>query len=494
MCGLIIAYGPNAATIVENGLKKITHRGPDAQKIVNEGGICVGFVRLAINDQSNASMQPHEHGSLLGIFNAEIYNHIALMEILDDPRNGSDTKVILPLFKQNPGALLQKLDGFFSGVFYDRQEGKIFTIRDSIGKKPLFLVRSGQDLIITSELKSCSKIDGFQIIPRGMCEINLQNGSILQNRENNQPYMPDKTTSLRDAMVFAVNKRILASPSAMYAVFLSGGLDSSIIASLVHRSTSSKNARYYYFDNANSADTEYARKMLKYLQIPSNQIIAVPPPQDDEIGQLISDVVYHTESYNPSIISNGIGTLILSKYARQDGIKVALGGDGADEVFCGYFDHRPDDDWQTHRRKLLDDLHITELRRIDGAAMAHSIEVRCPFLDREVIHISDQLGYEDLFGSASTGFQRKKILRETFSDILPAVISQRPKVSFDRGTGIQEQVVNYCKAQNLSEHEYLKQVWRKHFAQSLLSQEDNPYFHSYPVFDTFINSRADKYK
>lgn len=494
MCGLIFAYGPNAAAIVNSGLKKITHRGPDAQTILNEGEVCMGFVRLAINDQSDASMQPHEYGSYVGMFNAEVYNHAALKKTLGNiSSSSSDTTVILPLFVQDRQTFLQQLDGFFSGIIYDRKQNKLFTIRDRIGKKPLFLVKSGQDLVVTSELKSCSKIDAFQIIPSGLCEIDLQSRSVLQNNENSPPSTPSKTASLREAMVFAVNKRIPALPPTKYAVFLSGGLDSSIIASLVHRSTSSKNARYYYFDNVNSDDTKYARKMLEYLQIPSNQIIAVAPPKDNEIGQLISDVVYHTESYNPSIISNGIGTFILSKYARRDDIKVALGGDGADEVFCGYFDHRPNEDWQTHRRKLLDDLHTTELRRIDGAAMAHSIEVRCPFLDRDVIHISDRLNYEDLYGSVSTGYQRKKILRGTFSDILPDEISQRPKVSFDRGTGIQEQVINYCKAKSLSEHEYLKQVWRKHFAPSLSSWEDASYFHSYPAFDKFIGLRAKKY-
>ena len=495
MCGLVFAHGPNAETIVKAGLKKIAYRGPDEQKILNEGETCMGFVRLAINDQSDASMQPHEYGSLLGMFNAEIYNHAELKETLDcTPSSGSDTNVILPLFAQNRRILLQKLDGFFSGVIYDQQKRKLFTIRDLLGKKPLFLVKTGQNLVVTSELKSCSKIDGFQIIPRGICEIDLQAGSILQNNKNSQPYVPNKTILLWDAMVSAVNKRIPAFPPTKYAVFLSGGLDSSIIASLVHRSTASKNARYYYFDNDNSEDTKYAREILEYLQIPNNQIKAVPTPQDSEIGQLISDVVYHTESYNPSIISNGIGTYILSKYARHDDIKVALGGDGADEVFCGYFDHGPDDDWQTQRHQLLNDLHTTELRRIDGAAMAHSIEVRCPFLDRDVIHISDKLNYADLYGSASKGYQRKKILRVTFSDILPVEVSQRPKVSFDRGTGIQEQVINYCKAQNLNEQEYLKQVWRKHSAPSLSSWEDTPYFHSYPAFDKFIQSRARKYE
>ena len=217
-------------------------------------------------------------------------------------------------------------------------------------------------------------------------------------------------------------------------------------------------------------------------------------PEQPEIGALIDAVVYHTESYNPSIISNGIGTFVLAKCAAENGIKVALGGDGADEVFCGYFDHSPADIWRAQRHQLLNDLHKTELRRVDAAAMAQGIEVRCPFLDRGVIRISDGLNGEDFYGSDRTGFQRKKILRDTFSDILPAEISQRQKVSFDRGTGIQLHVIQHCMAANLTEKAFLKRMWQKHFSTSLSSHEDEPYFHSYPAFDKFISARAKKYE
>jgi len=493
MCGLIFAHGPNAAAIVSAGLDKISHRGPDAVRIVDEGDVCMGFVRLSINDPSDASMQPHEYGALIGMFNAEIYNHMALKKALPDTdKSGSDTGVILPLFAQNHEAFLHQLDGFFSGIIYDQERKKLFTIRDPLGKKPLFLVRSGQDLVITSALKSCLFVDTFQSLPAGLCVIDLERGALRQIGENPQPRLTNGP-SLREALKAAVDKRILDAP-ATFAVFLSGGLDSSIIASLVQRASGAKNARYFYFDDKNSEDTKYARRMLDYLQIPQAQIISVPVPDPQDMSALIDAVVYHTESYNPSIVSNGIGTFVLAKCAAEHGIKVVLGGDGADEVFCGYFDHSPDENWCAQRRQLLTDLHATELRRIDGAAMAQGIEVRCPFLDQAVIQISDGFDTEDFYGSARTGFQRKKILRDTFSDMLPAEISQRQKVSFDRGTGIQKHVIQHCMAANLSEKAFLKRVWQTHFSASLSAHEDDPYFHSYPAFDEFISARAKKYE
>jgi len=493
MCGLIFAHGPNAASIVNAGLKKIAHRGPDAQRILKVDEIYMGFVHLSITGSTDHSKQPHVYGSLTGVFNAEIYNHTALKQALDcTDQSSPDTTVILPLFAQDKETLLQRLDGFYSGIIYDRHHNKLFTLRDPIGKKPLFLVCSDRDLILTSELKSCPNVDRFQVIPAGLCEIDLQSGSIQHH--NALPSSPTKPMSLRAAMTTSVNKRIHGITPVRFGVFLSGGLDSSIIASLVHRSSSSKDARYYYFDDSQSKDTEYALKMLEYLQIPNYQITPVSVPQENEIGQLIKDVVYHTESYNPSIISNGIGTYILSQRAHQDGLKVVLGGDGADEVFCGYFDHARHDDWQETRRQLLNDLHVTELRRIDGAAMAHAIEVRCPFLDRDVIQIADQMGYDDLYGPSGTDCHQKKALRKAFSDILPTEISQRRKVSFDLGTGIQRQVIMHCKKENISEKEYLLRQWQQHFSSTLSACKGHPYFWSYPAFDKFSDRRANKHE
>jgi len=495
MCGLILAHGPNAASIVNAGLEKMFHRGPDDQRILKVDEICMGFVHLSITDNTANSMQPHEYGSLTGVFNAEIYNHATLKQTLDcTKQSSSDTTVILPLFARDKETLLQQLDGFYSGIIYDRHHKKLFTLRDRIGKKPLFLARSGQDLILTSELKSCPNVDEFQIIPAGLHEINLQNGSIQHHNGQTLPPAQPKPVSLRDVMTKSVNKRIREIAPAKFGVFLSGGLDSSIIASLVQRSSSSKDAHYYYFDDSQSQDTEYALKMLEYLQIPDHQITSVSVPQESEIGQLIKDVVYHTESYNPSIISNGIGTFILSQRAHQDGLKVVLGGDGADEVFCGYFNHARNGDWQKTRKQLLNDLHFTELRRVDGAAMAHAIEVRCPFLDRDVIQIADQMGYDDLYGPGGTDWHQKKALRETFSDILPVEVSQRGKVSFDLGTGIQRQVIMHCKRKNLSEKEYLLRQWQQHFSSTLSACNDHPYFWSYPAFDKFSDRRASKHE
>ena len=118
-------------------------------------------------------------------------------------------------------------------------------------------------------------------------------------------------------------------------------------------------------------------KNVKYIEISTN------------ISELIERVVYFTESYNPSIISNGVGTFLLSKEAKKDNLKIVLTGDGADEVFCGYSICKENPKYM--RKNILDDLEITELRKIDNISMAHSIELRNPFLDRIIIAFANNL-------------------------------------------------------------------------------------------------------
>ena len=128
-------------------------------------------------------------------------------------------------------------------------------------------------------------------------------------------------------------------------------------------------------------------------------------------------------------------------------------------------------------------MQFTELRRLDLCCMAHSVEARCPFLDRAVRNISDGLGFQDLYG----GGVNKSVLRYSFAGALPSEILHRRKTSFDVGSGIRSQVVQYLRRNGRSEREELRQIWNELFAHG----DSNPYFHSYPVFDAAIDHRGE---
>lgn len=495
MCGIVCAWGVHGEAWARHALVHLTHRGPDARAIERIDDLIFGFARLAINGSGAEDMQPLRQTALTGVINGEIYNHLQLRKEFGLTGLGeSDMAVVLPLFAKLGEGLLDRLDGFFSGVIFDCAARRLFTMRDAMGKKPLFLVRADGNFLLTSALKSAPKVEYFEEIPLGLCEINMKSGKITRRLAPRPPAPPTAPTSLFTVMRRSIDKRTSCSDLPRFAVFVSGGLDSSIVATLVHEGPDSDRAHYYHFDDDKSEDARFAALLLADLGVPACRIHPVPIPTPAEMPELISQVVAATESYNPSIISNGIGTYVLARRARADGQKVALGGDGADEMFCGYFDpphFGPDSSWETSRARLMADLPRTELRRVDGAAMAHAIEIRCPFLDWELRDMAQGFTESDFYGDGPLPI-RKMVLREAFAAHLPPEIAARPKQSFDRGAGIQQQVIACCTRAGDSEIAYLRKVWEAHFGALLGHLESNPYFHAYPAFDMFIPTRGQR--
>ncbi|GHF01549.1 asparagine synthase B [Aliiroseovarius zhejiangensis] len=500
MCGIVCAWGKERHVWTRHALDRLSHRGPDAQALRDVGDLVVGFARLAINAIGDEGMQPLSQTTLTGVINGEIYNHLALREEFGlTSLGGSDMAVVLPLFATLGEGVLDRLDGFFSGVVYDSAANRLFTLRDAIGKKPLFLVSTDGTFMLTSALKSAMRVERFEEIPLGLCEIDMESGQIIQRALPRRPTPLSAKKSTPQALVTtmrrSINKRTACSDLASFAVFVSGGLDSSIIATLVHEGPDRDRAHYYYFDDPESEDAHYAALLLADLGVPASRIHPVSVPMMSEMPELISRVVEATESYNPSIISNGIGTYLLAQSARAGGHKVALGGDGADEMFCGYFDppdFGPDRSWDTSRARLLADLQRTELRRVDGAAMAYGIEVRCPFLDHDLRDLAQGFTETDFYGDGPQPI-RKRVLRQAFAAHLPPEIIARPKQSFDRGTGIQRLMILCCTRAGDSETDYLHAVWHSHFRDLLGHLDADPYFHSYPAFDMFLKTRGRRY-
>lgn len=478
MCGLIVLAGKQSYQCISTLTERLKHRGPDQQTIYRDTDFVMGFQRLAINGDAIEGRQPFEHQGWLSVVNGEIYNYRTLNRMYELGENNCDTAIVLPLYLKLNAQIIEVLDGFFAAVFVNPARTEAICLRDPMGKKPLFVGVSNGMTFITSELKSVDSIEWFKALPKGVSSVNLVTAEITTIQK-----APSRVTQInvREALTQSVSKRLPAQGQPV-GIFLSGGLDSSIIASIA--STMRDDIVYFTLGDSKSQDLGAVRTVVNYLQL--KNVIVVPLPSSDEIPDLISETVYTTESYNPSIISNGLATYLLARAAKELGIKVVLTGEGADELFGGYHQFSEHEPWQETRERLIQDMTFTELRRLDLACMAHGLEPRCPFLDSTVKAVSDGMGFSELYANG----QNKAKLRAAFEGVLPHRVLYRKKISCDVGSGMRGVVVRYLKRNGRSEREELLAIWKQHFRFDHRSH----YFHAYPVFDTVIDIRSETHK
>ncbi len=474
MCGIIFLAGPRAGARINGCLERLRHRGPDDQSVWAEREVALGFVRLEINGEGALGRQPYQHGDLIGAINGEIYNHHALAMAEDLEAGPCDTHVVLPLVGRHGPRVIDHLDGFYASVVLRTSTREVFCLRDHMGKKPLFVGRSEGEIFIASELKVFDEVEWFEPLPLGYSVVDPQTGRVVRLAEH-RALRPEH--DLPRLFEDAVRKR-MPSPDQPVGVFLSGGLDSSLVAAFVARERD--DATYFTLGDADGPDRLAVEAVVDALGL--RDVRAVPLPSRESIPELLRRVVWATESFNPSIVSNGLATYLLAEVANDVGIKVVLSGEGADELFGGYHAFRSDDPWREVRRQLIDNMHLTELRRLDLSCMAHGVEARCPFLDRAVRGLSDGLSFHDLYGSE----ENKVGLRRSFEGVLPSEVLHRRKTSFDVGSGVRGEVVRHLRRNGRSERDELHDIWRQHFS----FDPSEPYFHAYPVFDAAIDRRG----
>ncbi|MFT2092899.1 asparagine synthetase B family protein [Paraglaciecola sp. 2405UD69-4] len=459
-------------------IPKLKHRGPDSQTICIDKNIAIGFQRLEINGDEFDGRQPFELQGWISVTNGEIYNYQALAKKHQLNANNCDTKIILPLYLKLKEQIVEKLDGFYSAVLINPTRSKAICLRDAMGKKPLFVGVSNGMTFISSELKPFDSIEWFKPLPKGVSVVELSTGEVTELYKQSSKI---GNCNIVDALTYSIRKR-LPSLNQPVAVFLSGGLDSSIIASI----TSKVRGDVVYFTLSDTTSNDYvaARTVAHYLNL--KNLIVVPLPSDDELPHLINRIVYATESFNPSIVSNGLATYLLARAAQNLCIKVVLTGEGADELFGGYHQFSDRDPWSETRERLIQDMTFTELRRLDLACMANGIEPRCPFLDPVVKSLSDRMSFSELYADDIN----KMVLRKAFKGALPQEIIYRKKISCDVGSGIRTMVVRYLKRNGRSEREELLTIWKQYFN----FDPTQSYFHSYPVFDVAIDARGEVHR
>ena len=354
--------------------RALTHRGPDAEGFFVDGALGLGHRRLSILDLSEAGNQPmfSKDKRYVIIYNGEVYNFQEIAnELNSDPSrerinfsSSSDTEVILEAFARWGPSCVEKLNGMFALAVYDLQEKTLHIVRDRMGIKPLFYFWNGKDLAFASELKSlltCAAIPrtlnrkaiapflnlGFIPAPQTIYEsiYKLDAGSVLHIDKNgmriSRYWSPDSMVS---AEVIDNERRALVRLSELlkssvqyqlksdvpFGVFLSGGIDSSLItAEAVNLSSVKVNTFSIGFEENRYNESAYAKAIAEYLGTNHHEFIV---SYRDAIGLI--DTIF--DAYDePFADSSAIPTLLVSQLARKH-VTVTLSGEGGDELFHGY--------------------------------------------------------------------------------------------------------------------------------------------------------------
>ncbi|MGH3355044.1 MAG: asparagine synthase-related protein, partial [Nocardioidaceae bacterium] len=245
---------------------------------------------------------------------------------------------------------------------------------------------------------------------------------------------PDQAAArqaIRDALVTAVRRRMMSDVPV--GVFLSGGLDSSLVAAILAREAEREGASVHSFaaGTEGSSDLAAARLVADHLGLVHHERVYTA----DEVIDVLPTVVESIESFEPSLVRSAVPNYLLSEMTART-VKVVLTGEGADELFAGYDHLRDIDDADDLRLELIrsvEGLHNLNLQRCDRVTMAHGLEARVPFLDLDLIAVAQRVPIEwKLPGEEG---QEKRILREAFAGWLPDEVLWRPKEQFGDGSG-----------------------------------------------------------
>ncbi len=566
MCGITGVFslnerGNSSLDKVREATKALAHRGPDADGFYEHRQVALGHRRLSIIDVSDAANQPmtDESGRYVLVYNGELYNHKELRRFLESLgvsfRTSSDTEVLLKGLIHEGSKFLNTLNGFFSLALYDKEENSLLLARDRMGIKPLVVYQDEDRIVFASEIKALMAYD----IPRELDYSSLQHylqlnyvpsphsmlkgvrkvkpghfikvhpqGNLWEKEFYRIPYPHPNTLNtelrsyqhqlgkMREVMEESVRRRLIADVPV--GCFLSGGIDSSVITTLAAKHHPGiKTFSIGYKDNPFFDETHYAELVANKAGTDHTTFKL----GNEELYDELSHVLEHMDE--PFADSSALPVSILSRKVREH-VKVALSGDGADELFSGYNKHMAE--WQIRnagfkekavgmlkplwgklpqsrhskwgnlfrqldrfaegmnlsdaerywrwcgyasensvlellsdkskgllsekesgkRKKkilrnfteggdmnevLLTDMQLVlvsdMLTKVDSMSMAHSLEVRVPFLSHNVVNFAFGLPEE----SKINGEMKKRIVQDAFRRILPEELYQRPKKGFE---------------------------------------------------------------
>lgn len=376
MCGIcgIIRKGDNK-DIIKKMNDRIIHRGPDGEGYYIDGDVAFGHRRLSIIDLSTGD-QPiyNEDGSVVTVYNGEIYNYLELRCELEslghEFKTKSDTEVLVHGYEEWHTDLPKHLRGMFAFAIHDKTRNEIFLARDNFGIKPLYYAKMNDSFMFASEIKSFLDVPDFKkefneeiletylefsFVPtnetffKGVyrldagCSLLYKDEDIKINKyfkldfKEDTMSFTDAVKNISDVMEDSVKRHLIADVEV--GSFLSSGIDSSYIVSLAK-----PNKTYTVgYENKKYDEINYAKDLADKLGIKNESKII----KKDEYLDAIPKIMYHLDE--PTSDPAAISLYFVAKLASRD-LKVVLSGEGADEFFGGYNYYREEVDYKFYNK------------------------------------------------------------------------------------------------------------------------------------------------
>ncbi|WP_335917679.1 asparagine synthase B [Shewanella chilikensis] len=458
MCSIfaILDIQSDAAALRSTALemsKLMRHRGPDWSGIHTTPRAILAHERLAIVDIEHGA-QPllSADGQLVLAVNGEIYNHKELKAELGDKysyQTNSDCEVILALYQEYGCDFLDKLNGIFAFVLYDKAKDCYLVGRDHMGIIPLYIGRdTSGNFYVASEMKAlvpvCKTVEVFS---PGHYLYSADDAPVQYYQRDWRDYEAVAQNSasseeLREALEAAVKRQLMSD--VPYGVLLSGGLDSSVISAITQTFAKRR------IEDNDASDAWWPQLHSFAVGLKGAPDLAAAQKVADAIGTIhhelhftfqegldaIKEVIYHLETYDVTTIRAATPMYLMARKIKAMGIKMVLSGEGADELFGGYlYFHKAPNARAFHEElvRKLDKLHLYDCLRANKAMAAWGLEARVPFLDKEFMDVAMRLNPEAKM--SRDGRIEKHILREAFEHKLPAEVAWRQKEQFSDGVG-----------------------------------------------------------
>lgn len=379
MCGIngIVSHSLNSLADVKDALHKmnqlIVHRGPDDDgfftDIAENKGIGMAMRRLAIIDL-NSGQQPiiSADRNKIIVFNGEIYNYIILRKLLEESgavfTTNSDTEVILKLYEFKGVNGFKELDGMYAFSIYDKNEKKLFIARDYFGEKPLYYYKNSEKFVWASELKSILSTlnfkpeisteglnlffkltyipspftiykDIYKLEPNSYIDFDIPSNNLTIHKIHPEAEAKSEIidfeaakNKVKQLVLESIESRSIAD--VPLGTFLSGGVDSSIVSLGLSQLSQNKIDTFSIgFDKKEFDETDKSQTVAKLIKSNHHEFIL----SENHIKNSLEEILLNFDE--PFADSSALPTYLVSKKTSEH-VKVALTGDGGDEVFGGY--------------------------------------------------------------------------------------------------------------------------------------------------------------